>query len=177
MIAAKIKVIDKKNKEATEIIEQASEELRNIYDELEPRSLEKMSLKDAIEWYLLKFYSQDFPYSIEVKMSRRFRTYADRSLSNHPESIANAKKHAPQSQALEIAITLRSNKFKLIVRNELPIDHNPANNFGRGLKNIQLRAESLDGKLVVKKSKGLFEVKVLIKLTVKKGGKLCIQLF
>ena len=45
LVAAKLKIINNKKKEAEETLALASEELRNIYDELEPRSLEIMGLE------------------------------------------------------------------------------------------------------------------------------------
>ena len=74
LVAAKLKIINNKKKEAEETLALASEELRNIYDELEPRSLEIMGLGDALEWYLLKFFPDDFPYHIDVKLAEKLPT-------------------------------------------------------------------------------------------------------
>ena len=171
LVTANLKILEKKNKEAEEIITLASEELRNIYDELEPRSLEKMSLKDALEWYLLKFFPSDFPYHIEVKIAEKLSTEIRIQVYRIiQEAIANIKKHAAKTQALDIEIYEISKKLIIKVKNQFSGERKEKDIYlGRGLKNIQLRAESLGGKLLIKKAEETFELEVSFNVSDRKG--------
>ena len=64
-----------------------------------------MSLKDAIKWYLLKFYSKDYSYNIKVELEKEIPSDTQVQIYRiTQESIVNARKHIPKSEALEIEI-------------------------------------------------------------------------
>ena len=166
ILAANLKIKSNKVKEAQELLLLANEELRNIYDELEPRSLEKMNLHSAIEWYLLKFFSKEFAYYINVKeaedLSEDMRIQVYRIIQ---EAISNASKHSSDCEFLEIKIEKSGNRMKIIVENDIAKENmkeKSRDGFGRGLKNIKLRAESLAGSLDVKSSNQKFSLIVTL---------------
>ena len=125
-----------------------------------------MSLESAIEWYLLKFFPKDFPYHINVDLAEKLPSKLKVEIYRIiQEAIANVKKHAFKSSTLEIEIYESSNKVYIKVSNELPIEKKYSNfTMGRGLRNIELRAQSFGGEFSIKKSEGIFEIKVSFKI-------------
>ena len=162
LIAANFKIDSQEYQEAEKIILTASEELRGVYDKLEPRSLEKMSLERAVEWYLLKFFPKSFAYYIEVSLADSFEKSLKLQIYRIiQECIANVKKHALNCSFIEIVIEKKENFYYLKINNDFEEEKcSNHSSTGRGLQNIILRAESFDGELSVLKSDGHFEINI-----------------
>ena len=162
LIAANFKIDSQEYQEAEKIILTASEELRGVYDKLEPRSLDKMSLERAVEWYLLKFFPKSFAYYIEVSLADSFEK--DLKIQVYrivQECIANVKKHALNCSFIEIVIEKKEDFYYLKINNDFEEEERANHSStGRGLQNITLRAESFDGEVSVLKSDGHFEISI-----------------
>ena len=169
LVAVSLKISEDDKKGAKEIIRLASEELRSIYHKLEPRFIEDISFQNAVEWYLLRFFSKDFPYKLELELAENFSNDFKMQIYRIiQEIIANAKKHSPRGKFLTIKINQSENHVYLTAQNDMMEDEKKDSvHIGRGIKNIQLRVESLGGELSVNSHSSVFEVKVTFDISTK----------
>ena len=171
LVAANLKVAAGKNEEARDLIKLASESLQNIYDDLEPRSFAVSNFHNLIKWYLFKFFSKEITFHIDVTAAKMLpKEICFQLYRIIQEAIANAKKHSANSEAMEVRISRLAHSYKLCIINDF--DSSPKEKIGstgRGLKNIQLRAESLGGICSVKKYSNRFELIVEFKYFEEEG--------
>ena len=161
LTAATFKLVQGHKKEAEDIIVAANEELRGIYERLEPRSIEQMSLHQAVEFYLHKFFDKNLNYTIDLgsvdSLATNNRIQIYRIIQ---ESIANIRKHSPGSKRVSISAKVEDGLVSMSIKNDLDGSSIKAykKGFGRGLENIHLRVQPYGGNLKINKTENFFEI-------------------
>ena len=177
LVAAKLALGENNPNKAKQLILDASEELYSIYDELEPRHLDSMSLPESIRSYLLKFFPQNLVYHISSDDLSFLSSKSKIAIYKiAQEAIANVCKHANNPESIEISLKVCKRFLTMRIINSLIRSENLENNkvSGRGLRNISLRAESLKGSSCASRNEDEFILEVILPMD-ELGAELCYQ--
>lgn len=177
MLAAKYSIdsfikSEEKNKKLLEqgkqLIDIASQELREIYTGIYPAMLNELSLTETISWFIRYFLEAAglkvvYYSSLEVEIQHELKVNIYRMLQ---EIFNNIVKH---SQADSVSVSLLQNEQFIIIEVSdngigFDIEKTRKTNTGAGLINIRQRVEFLKGQSKMESIKGKTWIKIEIPL-------------
>ncbi|HFE38926.1 MAG TPA: hypothetical protein ENK06_11000 [Gammaproteobacteria bacterium] len=136
----------------------AKSALQDLRDIVSRKSMDGETLKDAIEHWRNECYERSNEYAIQLnwycneidstsKLSELQYMHLSRMLR---EALSNALRHAPQIQSVSVTIVERQQQLFFHIQNDgvtAPVTHWQR---GRGLNNIFIRAQELQGAASIK---------------------------
>lgn len=156
LIAAKFKLISDTSTEAYTMLEKAITDIRNLSHQLIPPAIEKQSIQQSIESYLVSI-KQELPFEIETsfigdlqQLSPATKISIYRILQ---ECISNTIKYAKASN-VTIQLTLDEGEFSMIYEDDGIGFDKSIHPTGIGIKNMESRVHEIGGNIEISSTPG-----------------------
>lgn len=156
LIAAKFKLSSDTSNEAYSMIEKAITDIRNLSHQLIPPAIEKQSIQQSIENYLVSI-KQELPFEIETsfigdlqQLSPATKISIYRILQ---ECISNTIKYAKASN-VTVQLTLDEGEFSMIYEDDGIGFDKSIHPTGIGIKNMESRVHEIGGNIEISSAPG-----------------------
>jgi len=139
---------------ALSIIDQASQELREIYTNLYPRSLHDLGLEATVRWHARNILeTHGLKVSLEMKAGTLSHELQVRIFRITQEVFANIVKHA-HARSVKLKLSRNKTRIQLTISDDGKGFSPSAPRSGFGLDSIRRRVESVGGEFSIESSRG-----------------------